>query len=709
MTDESTRSLSPEQLFYVSCREALRDGQVEGPENEFLRDLRLSLVISSDKARAIFDRAHKEFQQGQITPGGAMEPHRVYQNACRIAWRDGVVTDEETGLLLRLGDVLGLSDDERERMYVSAIPPHLRGEVDESPPWAAPLEAPPVPPPPPPPPPPEAAAPAPPGPAPAASADAPTDVAKTILGEIDAWQAEGLIAPFVADHLRQRYRTPEQQRAAGVLAQLREATGTPTPAPAPPGPAPAKAEPCVELHIGDPDEEVADGSVPEAGYSDVMGKPKGKDEDAGEVLHILATDVPPDPGPPAPSWELNSTTLLAVLGALCLGVGAIMLVAANWQRIPATVKVVLVLCSVASAYLGAYEAGLRNDRAPVTGYALVLLGSLLYAAGIALVAQVYHLNDHFPLGFLAWAVGVLPVAYVARSPLLLNAVVVVLGVWTLSEQASEARSLTWLAMVMPLQLRLVNPLFPFMVGGASYAGLRALGTWGTAWSAGFFVWMWLMAVPVKKTFSVSIQLTVTFGLLLMALSLWRSRHTSEDFGNSGYVLTLGGSFVYSFSGIADELCEGIAAQHTELGWAAVMVAWLLHLTCAGAWYVLMMGAKEEADRWVSKIGFGTALASAAIWLLWPLGKYPVSLGFNVLFVAVCLGGLRAGVFEGEPSKVTRFQWLLLAWVGSRWFEWFGSMGNAGLSLMIGGGFLIGVGFMIETWRKALQAQAKGES
>lgn len=679
MEADPRKSLSAEQLFYMSCREAMRDGQVEGPENEFLRDLRLSLVISSDKARAIFERARLEYEQGLITPGGAMEAERVYQNACRLAWRDGVVTDEETTLLLRLGDILGLDDGERERLYVASIPAHMRGQVDETPPSAA--------------------APAPPEPAEPAREGAPPDHSLAILGEIDAWQAEGLLSAFVADHLRQRYRSPEQRRAAGTLATLRAATGTPAPSPPQPEPAPT---PCVELHIEDPDQEVAEGSVPAAGYQDVLGP-----EDGDEVLHIVASDVPEEQ-PEAPKWELDSTTLLAILGSLCLGVGAIMLVAANWHRIAASAKVILVLTAVTGSYIAAYEGGLRDDRAPVTGYALVWLGSILYAAGIALVAQVYHLNDHFPLGFLAWALGVLPVAYVARSHALLHAVVMVLGVWTMSEQASEARSLTWLALVMPLQLRLVNPLFPFLVGGAAWVGVKALGTWGTFRTAGFFAWMWLMAVPVKKTFSVSIELTVTFGLLLLALSLWRSRHASESFGSSGYVLTLGGAYAFSFSGVAQGLCEGIGAQHTDLGWAAVTVAWLLHLTAMGGWWVLWSDAMDPADEWVSRIGFWSAVAATSIWVLWPLGKYPVSLVFNALFVAVALGNLRAGVFEDDEGKAWWSQVAILIWVGSRWFEWFGSMGNAGLSLMIGGGFLLGVGFAIETWRKTLQAE-RGDS
>lgn len=703
MGDDGKKSLGPEQLFYMSCREALRDGNIEGPENAFLNDLRLSLMLSSDKVRAIYDRAQREYQQGLITPGGALEPERVYQNACRIAWRDGVVTEQEEALLLRLGELLGLSRDEQARLYLASIPPHLRGEVDESPPGAsADPEA--------------ASAPRPPSSSPPASAapskptpssvpkaaaapsgaaarapGAPTDVAAVILKELDTWEAEGVLAPFVAAHLRQRYQDPGRSRAASTLAELRAAV-----------PAPTAPEPAVELHIEDPEEEVAEGSVPEAGYADVMGS--GGEE---QVLHIVASDVPDTAD--APAWEMSSTALLAVLGALCLGVGAIMLVAANWHRITPNAKVIMVLCAVTSAYLGAYEGGLRENRAPVTGYAMVILGSLLYAGGIALVAQVYHLNTHFPLGFLAWALGTLPVAYVARSRALLHAVVVVLGAWTMSEQASEARSLTWLALVMPLQLRLVNPLFPFLVAGSAWASMQALGGAGVLSTAGIVTWLWLLAVPVEKTFAVSIELTITFGLLLLAVRLWRSRHAAEGFGRFGYLLSLGGAFVFSFSGAAKELCKGIAAQHTELGWAAVAVAWLVHLATIGAWYLARDEAKDEADRWVAWVGLGAAVAATSVWVLWPMGKYPVSIVFNLLFVIVCLGSLRAGVLQGDAGRARNSQFWILVWVGSRWFEWFGSMSNAGISLMVGGGFLLGVGFAMETWRKSLQAEARGRA
>ena len=59
----------------------------------------------------------------------------------------------------------------------------------------------------------------------------------------------------------------------------------------------------------------------------------------------------------------------------------------------------------------------------------MFLGCLLYGAGIWLVAQVFHLDAHYPDGVWWWAVGVLPFALCLDTLLLHCLLVALLGLW----------------------------------------------------------------------------------------------------------------------------------------------------------------------------------------------------------------------------------------------------------------------------------------
>jgi uncharacterized membrane protein len=49
-----------------------------------------------------------------------------------------------------------------------------------------------------------------------------------------------------------------------------------------------------------------------------------------------------------------------------------------------------------------------------TGNALILLGAIIYGAGIFLIGQIFHTRSNWPDGFILWMLGVLPLAFAVR-------------------------------------------------------------------------------------------------------------------------------------------------------------------------------------------------------------------------------------------------------------------------------------------------------
>lgn len=122
---------------------------------------------------------------------------------------------------------------------------------------------------------------------------------------------------------------------------------------------------------------------------------------------------------------------ISVIGAIVLGTGVVYFFAANWQVLPAWFKVLLVFASTGAAYAAGYWLQFRSRALPRVGAGLILLGALLFQAGIFLLAQIFNMPVDSPVTLLLGAIGILPLAYAVGSWLVL-----VLGL---------ADALAWLA------------------------------------------------------------------------------------------------------------------------------------------------------------------------------------------------------------------------------------------------------------------------
>lgn len=134
------------------------------------------------------------------------------------------------------------------------------------------------------------------------------------------------------------------------------------------------------------------------------------------------------------SERQHSRALVMLMGiaAFLIGLAVLLLIGYNWAALPRVVKLVLIF----GAILGAHTTGflLRYRRKTgLTSEIPFFLGCFLYGAGIWLVAQIFHLNAHYPDGMWWWAVGVLPFALYMDTVLLHVLFVGLLGLWASME------------------------------------------------------------------------------------------------------------------------------------------------------------------------------------------------------------------------------------------------------------------------------------
>lgn len=105
--------------------------------------------------------------------------------------------------------------------------------------------------------------------------------------------------------------------------------------------------------------------------------------------------------------------VILTVAAVLVGAGIFSFIAANWDTMPRPVKVGVIMVTMVLAY-AVSEVMLRNGYKKTSG-AFLLLGALIYGAGIFLIAQTFHVRAHWPDGFLLWMLGVMAVAFVRSA------------------------------------------------------------------------------------------------------------------------------------------------------------------------------------------------------------------------------------------------------------------------------------------------------
>jgi uncharacterized membrane protein len=201
---------------------------------------------------------------------------------------------------------------------------------------------------------------------------------------------------------------------------------------------------------------------------------------------------------------------------------------ANWELIPRELR----MGGLIAITLGINLLGLRHflaDRVKAATLAF-LLGSIMYGASIMLIAQIYHLGEHFPDGIYWWALGALPSALLLQSRLLMALVIALATTWFFVESdmgfypASYPLflcALGWLVLLRKQSLLLFLVL------------VAAIGLWLE------YTLAWWLADGWGFEFSgLNVTLTAGLMILLFALGHWLLSVTNENWRDYGTLLDI---------------------------------------------------------------------------------------------------------------------------------------------------------------------------
>lgn len=139
----------------------------------------------------------------------------------------------------------------------------------------------------------------------------------------------------------------------------------------------------------------------------------------------------------AVSGERRGLLALVILAILMCGIGVLLVIGYNWDRIPAAAKIAMILSAVAAAF--AASAYAYSKGRATAGEAVAFAGTLLYGNAIWLIAQVLHIQGHFPDAFLWFGIGTLACAFLVGSTWIGIEAAVLFAAWILFEAGFAAR------------------------------------------------------------------------------------------------------------------------------------------------------------------------------------------------------------------------------------------------------------------------------
>jgi uncharacterized membrane protein len=391
------------------------------------------------------------------------------------------------------------------------------------------------------------------------------------------------------------------------------------------------------------------------------------------------------------------------IGAVVIGLGVILLLAYNWQIIPKFGKLAIIFTALIATHLGGQRLFQQTDWRRQLGEAISLLGTMLFGAGIWLIAQAYHIDEHYPNGFLLWALGAVVLAWAMPSVAQGTLAALALIIWGATENYGFQTPVHWAPLLLAVS-----------VGGLAW---RERSRFLLVVVLGGFYFLLLANVGYSRghlAFPAALHLSVLF--VALGLFMRRSKQFSASaavlnfFGWTGFLVVI---YLLSFSEVAGESLRWHEEMMSEKHWLLLaLYGWLPFVLALAAWtwaalttwWERVESAPAPFEQWLLPL---TALLCQVLAVALPMadrGRVTdshifITGVFNLIFLAVATMWMARGSREGEMKSVILGSLLLVALVFARYFDLFDNLAVRGLVFLIIGGVLFAEGFFYRRARK----------
>lgn len=372
------------------------------------------------------------------------------------------------------------------------------------------------------------------------------------------------------------------------------------------------------------------------------------------------------------SAERRGLMALTLLGALMFGIGVLLLIGYNWDRLPVNGKIAILLSSVALAFAASAVTFARQHR--LAGETLAFIGVLLYGNAIWLIAQVLHIRGHFPDAFMWWAIGALACAWLVRSRVIGVAAAVLVFIWVgvAAGQVFDRPGVSFVAVLAATIALAYAQKSRVMLGSAAVASI--------AWACWLPSWV--------QPGVISVGTAALMGCAFYGIGAWHQR--ADPMGRAWQVTGLVALVVLFVPLLVTDFHSD--AHRRAVTWRAlvVMVPSLLiaaslllrrstahtgHRASSGD--LVVVATAVTLASWLALLGRGVATDS-----MWVYGS---TLAFSLLALGLSVSSIRTALDFDRASDLTFGVLFALVFLLVRWASLIDSMLWSGVMLLIASG------------------------
>jgi len=395
--------------------------------------------------------------------------------------------------------------------------------------------------------------------------------------------------------------------------------------------------------------------------------------------------------------------VFTAIGSVIFGLGIILLIAYNWEDIPKTGKLLLIFASLGAAHWGGYTLMQRGGGNEGVGEGLHILGTMLFGAGIWLIAQVYHIDEHYPNGLLAWGIGAWALAWALPSIAQGLLGVVILSFWGGFEALdfdSPVHISTFIILLCSMPLAWVKKSRVLLFTGAA---------------AAYIIFIFNTTASHERTVLTMMLLAASVYVLLGYILRENTGFPESGpvLSTTGFIPYLGVLYLLTFDDVARNLLTGyrIHISHGYLWFMTVFITLLFALS------MFILYTKRQHLRDTLRLNIFGAYASSMILTYIQLTteikeSLPASSNldatayviiFNLIFLFHSFSMIWEGISEMNMKRTYAGAALLALLAFSRYADLFESLlARAGVFLAVGL-FIIGIGIFYSRIKRSQEA------
>ncbi|HWI49380.1 MAG TPA: DUF2157 domain-containing protein [Rummeliibacillus sp.] len=115
---------------------------------------------------------------------------------------------------------------------------------------------------------------------------------------------------------------------------------------------------------------------------------------------------------PQTKSNINVIQVLLTIGSILIGLGILTFVASNWSQLTSTTKYIILLATLISFFI---VGKLLEEKKPSLSKTSYYIGVFAFGGELFYIGQLFHLGIHASDMFLAWGIGILPLAYYLKD------------------------------------------------------------------------------------------------------------------------------------------------------------------------------------------------------------------------------------------------------------------------------------------------------